>query len=524
MKIRRIKILRNKQNYLNNNLLLFLLIITVFLLRIYNIHLPLLDLHPFRQTQTAATARNFYLNGINLFQTELDVFGIGKERFQTLEFPLYQAIVTVLYKIFFINEIWGRLVSIFFGLIAGIYIYRLIKLVFHDRLWALLSAFFFLFAPLNIWYQRTFMIESCVIGLLLTGLYYYCDWIIRPTKRNFVLCVILLTLGFLQKGMYGPFWLIPMVIFFMNKYPLHRIIALRPLFVLFMPLFVLFLWQRHVNIINDFNGHGFFTTYNQGQLEWNFGNLSDRLSVSMWSVRFKQILDGILLKPGVIVFLVGLFSIRLLKNRKFLYSWLISQFIYLFIFFRIQSHNYYQMIMIPVVAIIMAFGLLTLAHNILILTRRFFPEIKGRLIQTAFIVCFCLMFGIISWRNSSSALAVDWSLYHRLIMLKNVIPKGTYGILITPSYDWNSIYSYYSERKILMAGFADLTEENIQKWLKLGYSFIILQNYKDYPDILMKDRQNQISWLNEKNQLVLELEDMKVYLLICKNYSLCNRR
>ncbi|MBM3282897.1 hypothetical protein FJY90_01460 [Candidatus Gottesmanbacteria bacterium] len=515
MRIKKVKVNRNKIffNSLFSNLPLFLLILTVIPFRIFNVNLPLLDLHSFRQTQTATIARNFYLNGINLFQTELDVFGIGKERFLLLEFPLYEAIVTFLYNFFFFDEIWGRIVSIIFGLIAGVYLYRLVMLVFKNRSVAALSAFFFLFAPLNIWYQRTFMIESSVVCLLLTGFYYFCDWVIRPTKKNFFLGLIFLTLGFLQKGIYGPFWLIPMVVFYMKKHSLRNFLSLQPIFIMVIPLLGLFLWQHHVNTVNILNGHDFFTTSNRGHLEWNFGNLSDRLSVSMWEVRLRQILDGILLKPGLILFFAGLISIRLLDNHQLLYSWLFSQLIYLFSFFRIQSHNYYQMVIVPIMAIFMGFGLLRVVSWITVIVKKLLPKGKFANLNSTITIFFCFLYIIISWGNSSSAFAIDSSLYYRLITVRNVIPLNTYGILVTPRYDWNSMYPYYLQRKMLVVGVTDITSEKIQKWEKQGYSFIIFQNYTEYPQIFLMNSEIQRDWLEKKYKITLQLEDMRLYLV-----------
>lgn len=83
------------------NIIVILFMIVIFLpYRHFQISDSLINVTNFRQAQTATIALNFYNSGINLFHTEPDIFGKGKERFLTLEFPFYGAIMVSIYKIF----------------------------------------------------------------------------------------------------------------------------------------------------------------------------------------------------------------------------------------------------------------------------------------------------------------------------------------------------------------------------------------------------------------------------------------
>lgn len=161
----------------------------------------------------------------------------------------------------------------------------------------------------------------------------------------------------------------------------------------------------------------------------------------------------------------------------------------------------------------MGFGLLRVVSWITVIVKKLLPKGKFPNLNSTITIFFCFLYIIISWGNSSSAFAIDSSLYYRLITVRNVIPLNTYGILVTPRYDWNSMYPYYLQRKMLVVGVTDITSEKIQKWEKQGYSFIIFQNYTEYPQIFLMNSEIQRDWLEKKYKITLQLEDMRLYLV-----------
>lgn len=482
-----------------------LLLFIVIPFRIYHLNYPLLDAHFFRQTQTATFALNFYKNGINLFQTELDILGIEKEKFLTLEFPLYEAIVALLYKLFYIADFWGRLVSIIAGFIGSWYLYKLVYLILINRRIAFFSSFFFLFAPLNMFYQRSFMIEPTVLALLLAGIYYFCYFVNFGDNKSYVLSVVLFTLGFIHKGLYGPFWLLPMIIYYLKRRSYQEIFPKKTILVLIIPLAVLFFWQKHTDFINAVSGNEFFTSYNKGQMEWNFGSVMDRFSFALWGSYFQQILNGILLKPGLVIFLIGLALIPKIKNSSFFLSWLISQIIYFIVFFKIQSHNYYQMVLAPVFAVFMAAGLFQVGVWI--------SKKMKKSIALIFTVFFCSFYVYKSWVNTLPSFYIDWDWYDRLKAVGSAVDSNSVGIFATPGYDWNSAYSYYTKHKMLVTGIENVNKENIIKWKKLGYSFIVLHNYDEYEKYFSTIKTKPSYQFLYSNNPVLDIQEFKVFLI-----------
>ena len=104
---------------MKKNDLLILLIITVLAIafRLYKIDTPLADLHSWRQVDTAAVARNFARDGVNLLEPRYDDLtsiesGIENPKgYRFVEFPIYNAIFAVFYKYLPIVpiEVYGRL-------------------------------------------------------------------------------------------------------------------------------------------------------------------------------------------------------------------------------------------------------------------------------------------------------------------------------------------------------------------------------------------------------------------------------
>ena len=469
---------------------MFWLLILIFLpFRLYLITNPLLDNHFFRQTQTATVARNYYLNGFDLLKSELDIFGTGREKYLTMEFPLYQNLVAGIYYVLGPNDYWGRAVSAAAGFTAAWYLYKLVYAVEKKKKLAYVSAFFFLAVPLSMIYQRSFLIETTVLAFLSAGFYYTISWVENKKKVDFILACILLSLGFMQKGMYGPFLILPLWFYFFKK--TGKIINAKMMLMLAIPLTALFIWQRHVDILNIASGHIYYTSGNPSQWLWNVGRLSDRLSIAQWQVRWQQLLNGIFLKPGLILFLVGLIANFPKKHNWFWLSFLTAEIIYFLIFFRIQSHEYYQLVMIAPVAFYMSAGLMVLYAKKYFLWSRLFMI----LILTVFLYK--------SWLNSQNGFTVDWPRYERLRQINKALPLNSAGLLVTPEYDWNSVYTYYPGRKMLIFDRHKADKKKFEELKEKGYDFVVLQDWRSFessPDFLIGIPK------------ILENEEFKVYL------------
>ncbi|MEE8169547.1 MAG: glycosyltransferase family 39 protein [Phycisphaerae bacterium] len=115
--------------------------------------------HGWRQAQTAMTSRNFVRDGMNPFVARVDYIGNGQMQ---LELPVYQYLVAVCYRVFGINEVWGRIVALLFGMCSAAVLFLIGRLVWNART-GLLAAAVFSWSPLNVYFNRAFMPDSATI-------------------------------------------------------------------------------------------------------------------------------------------------------------------------------------------------------------------------------------------------------------------------------------------------------------------------------------------------------------------------
>jgi len=161
-------------------ILTFILFIAL-LFRLYKINIPLADLHSWRQADTASVVRNFVRNGIDLFHPIYDDLSnvqsgiINPNGYRMVEFPIYNAIVAILYKTFpvFPLEIWGRLTTIIFSLIIISIIYYLL-LKESGRISAIFGSLTYSVFPFFIFFSRVILPETAALAFsMLSILFLY---------------------------------------------------------------------------------------------------------------------------------------------------------------------------------------------------------------------------------------------------------------------------------------------------------------------------------------------------------------
>ena len=146
--------------------ILAVIVILGIAMRLYGINLPLVDSHQIRQAQTAMMTRNLYEDNMNIFRTRLDFFG-NVPGYIIMEFPLMHAITALLYYLFGVHEVIGRLVSVVFSVGAMFLMYGLAR-QFLSRVGAFAALVLYVFSPMNIFFSRAFMPESSMMFFMVT--------------------------------------------------------------------------------------------------------------------------------------------------------------------------------------------------------------------------------------------------------------------------------------------------------------------------------------------------------------------
>lgn len=464
-----------------------LVLVLSYIPRIPNINRPLLDAHYFRQTQTATVARNFYLGGIDFFHTKLDIFGEGKEQVLILEFPIYQSVVTLFSRLLGFHDYVGRLVSLVFAGLSGIVLVLITNKLFSDKNIALTALVFFIFNPLNFYFQQTFMIESTVILLYLFSFYAWLKFSRNKETKWLIIASSFTAVAFIHKVVYSPFLFISILgvlVFGMDRKELKKWKCLPGLL---FSLLIVIIWQYYVNIQNLENGHSNFVTGSGSQFLWNFGTLSERLEPSAWLSKLSFVQNSVT-KYQWPVFLAGIIflAVKKEKGRFIVFSWVLAMALYYLTLFRIQSHDYYFMLVTPIFSIIAGYGLTGFIKLI-------FTKIKLGKYQFAeiTIIIYLSLFTFKSVNNSKQYFRIDESMLNRLNIYNSVITKPGNILFVLPEYDWNSVYTYYTGRKGKVLSAKDISPQIIKQYSVNGYKYAVLDGIstlkqigRTYPELL----------------------------------------
>lgn len=296
------KILNQTLKIIKSEYFLFtLVIIFAFLVRLYKISSPLLDWHSWRQADTASVSKVFIQQGINLFNPRYhDISSIqsgifNPQGYRMVEFPIFNAFHAIFFKaipsIGFEAE--GRLVSIFCSLITAFFLY-LIGNKFIGKFGGILSAFFFLFIPYNIYFTRVILPEPMAVTFLISSLWFFVRFIESDRYYRLIISAIFFALGMLIKP-YTLFYSLPMIYLLLNKFKLKDIFKESKLFIkllIFVDIVLIpfFLWRTLINKHPE--GIPFFTwafngdniRFRPAYWRWIYGERIGYLILGIWGL------------------------------------------------------------------------------------------------------------------------------------------------------------------------------------------------------------------------------------------------
>jgi 4-amino-4-deoxy-L-arabinose transferase-like glycosyltransferase len=277
-----------------------------------------------------------------------------------VEFPIYNVFQAGLSKLSsaLTLEEWGRLVTIVASLFSALFLFLLIKKRF-GRKSAFLTTFFFLFLPFNIYYSRTILPDPSMVTAILGATYFFDKWLdenSKPKTQNlklnevvyFFASLILAAAALLLKP-YALFFALPMVYLAYEKFGLLGFLKKWQLWVLLIisviPLALWRIWMTQFPAGIPVSAW----LFNAGNIRfkgaffyWIFADRIGRLISGYWGITF------------IILGLLGNFT---KKNFLFLLSFLVSSLLYITVIARGNvQHDYYQILIIPSLAILMGVG------------------------------------------------------------------------------------------------------------------------------------------------------------------------
>lgn len=331
----------------NEYFILSVILVLGLLVRLYKINSPIADWHSWRQADTSSVSRNFYKFGINmLYPTYDDISSIqsgifNPKGYRMVEFPIYNAIHASLFKFIGILslETWGRLLSVFFALVSGIFVYLIGKNQYSSKV-GLLSSFFFLLLPFNIYFTRTVLPESLGVAFALSGMYFLLKFSKKENYFSLIFSGILFSIAFLIKPFF-IFYFIPFIPIFWGKIKVYKKLIM--FFVIsFLPII---LWRFWVSRFPEgipfykwaFNGDRI--RFHPAFFRWLFGERLGILILGTW---------------GLVPFVGGL--IGKFKN-KFSLHFILGMLLYVTVVATANiRHDYYQIMTIPAISLTLALG------------------------------------------------------------------------------------------------------------------------------------------------------------------------
>ncbi len=130
--------------------------------------------HGWRQSDTAAVARNFATEEFNIFRPRMDWRGDGPG-YVEMEFPLYPAAAAGVYRLIGVHHWIPRLLAAFGATLAVLLMFELVTLTHGYRI-AAWVAIVFAWLPAGVFFGRAIMPEAWLLLAIVAGVYYFTLW------------------------------------------------------------------------------------------------------------------------------------------------------------------------------------------------------------------------------------------------------------------------------------------------------------------------------------------------------------
>lgn len=431
-----------------------------FIVRLYKFDAPIADWHSWRQADTSAVSRNFVSGGFDLLHPRFDDLsnvpsGIyeNPQGYRFVEFPIYNVLQAATYKFigFLTIEEWGRMVTIFSSLLSSVFLYLIVKKRF-GTLSAFFAFVFFLFLPFNIYYSRTILPDPSMITVSLASIYFFDKWLEKKKSiLNFsFLASLILTTTALLISPYALFFTLPMIylvfekygIGFLKKWELWLFFALS---IVPLALWRIWMLQYPAGIPQSswlFNGNGI--RFKPAFFYWIFGERLGKLILGYF---------------GLPILIFGILS-KYKKDLLFAFSFLLSSLIYLIVIATGNvQHDYYQILIIPSIAIFLGIGSAYLLNS---------SDTSKFLRYLTFIVCFILALFLSTYYIRDYYNINNPSIIVAGEAVDRLTPKNAKIIAL---YEGDTTFLYQTKRK----GWTSF-EKDLPTMIKMGADYLVMVN------------------------------------------------
>jgi Dolichyl-phosphate-mannose-protein mannosyltransferase len=331
------------------------LLLAAFVIHLPTLGAPLLDRHPFRQTQTAFTARIFHEEGIDLLHPKLPVFGPPWE--VPFEFPLFQAAAAGVMDVGVPEDTALRLTGLASFILAGGLLWLLVR---RQAGWlgATVGLGVFLFSPLGISWGRAALIEylalAASLAFALTGM----RWREGRSGLWFAAALALGCVATLVKITTAVFWVAPFALLAVARDddPQTRRSWTGAWLLSITPVLVGLAWTRYADGIKAASDATAWLTSSR-LVDWSFGSIPQRQDLGAWT----SIWTNVALLAGGIALLFLIYpAIRFALARRQIrfWTWIASTVAGpILVFFNLYVvHDYYSIAVSGSIAALVGLG------------------------------------------------------------------------------------------------------------------------------------------------------------------------
>lgn len=153
------------------------------------IHLPFINqgprsVHVWRQSNTLAVARNFYLEDMNILKPRVDR-RLNTNGVTGMQFPSYEFALASLYKVFGEHNFLHRALSLFISTLGIIGMFLLANVLLKNQLSAAFAAVAYAFSPDLFYFGFTALPDILALAASVLGLFLFIRWFIDSANNTY---------------------------------------------------------------------------------------------------------------------------------------------------------------------------------------------------------------------------------------------------------------------------------------------------------------------------------------------------
>lgn len=304
-----------------------------------------------RECDIASIARNFYREGMSLFYPRVDWRGDGPG-YAEMEFPVYPWSIAVLYKFFGFHEVFGRLLSYAFSLMA-MGIFFLLARYLLPAAGAIAASLFFALSPLVIRISNSLQPDGLMFLFYLMAIYAFIRWLDDDSWISYGVAVIATSLAILAKATAAHVGLF-FALLVLNEQGLAALRKLRIWVFAAASLFPPLLWYTHAYNLWLIYGNSLGLS---NESHWIGLDILTDPSPILGNVVSE--IFAVWMGTGLVVAAFGAFAGRSARVVKYVLFWLTS----LGVFYLVAAGTtgdswaaYYHVVSVPPAAILVGLG------------------------------------------------------------------------------------------------------------------------------------------------------------------------